>query len=149
LGFPLGIAFLFFLNNEEISKIAREQSVPRLPLLCKINHLYQHLIHTDANIHSKDVVKVFDAFLRNPGCGEVYNLGGGRKNSVSIIEAIQKVEEISGVKLHWEYSETPRVGDHICYISNLSKLKSHFPEWDVSIGMDEMLVEMIEFAQKG
>ncbi len=101
------------------------------------------------NIHSKDVVKAFDAFLRNPGCGEVYNLGGGRKNSVSIIEAIQKVEEISGVKLHWEYNETPRVGDHICYISNLSKLKSHFPEWDVSIGMDDMLVEMIDFAQKG
>ncbi len=99
------------------------------------------------NLHSRDVVRAFDAFAENPGRGEVFNLGGGRENSVSVMEGITKVEDISGFKLNWKHVETPRVGDHICYISDLSKFRSHYPDWQVSVGVTEMLTEMIDFAR--
>ena len=83
------------------------------------------------NIHSQDVVSAFDAFAQNPRCGEVYNLGGGRANSISMLEAIQKVEELTGRKIQWTYREDARKGDHICYISDLRKFQSHYPEWKV------------------
>jgi CDP-paratose 2-epimerase len=95
------------------------------------------------NIHSHDVVRAIEAFAENPRNGEVYNLGGGRANSVSMVEAIAKIEEISGKKLNWKYVEHNRVGDHICYISNLEKLKSHFPQWGITIGIDEILRQIV------
>jgi len=79
------------------------------------------------NIHSFDVVRAFEKFARNPRPGEVYNLGGGRDNSVSMLEAIARIEALTGRKINWTYSEQARKGDHICYISNLAKLKSHYP----------------------
>jgi len=96
------------------------------------------------NIHSHDVVRAFDEFARNPRPGEVYNLGGGRANSISVLEAIARIEELSGNKISWAYSDQARKGDHICYISNLAKLKSHFPAWDITHSLDSILREMVE-----
>ncbi len=95
-------------------------------------------------IHSQDVLRAFNAFYHNPRPGEVYNLGGGRQNSVSVLEAIALIEELVGHKLDYRYSETNRIGDHICYISDLSKFMSHYPAWEISIGLDQMIVQMVE-----
>jgi CDP-paratose 2-epimerase len=95
------------------------------------------------NIHSFDVVRAFDEFARNPRPGEVYNLGGGRANSVSMLEAISRIETLTGRKINWTYSEQARKGDHICYISNLAKLKSHYPGWSLTRGLDSILEEMV------
>lgn len=100
------------------------------------------------SIHSHDVVRAIEAFAANPRNGEVYNLGGGRGNSVSMLEAIAKIEEISGKRLNWKYVEQNRVGDHICYISNLGKLKTHFPAWGITIGIDEILRQIIDSQKK-
>jgi CDP-paratose 2-epimerase len=95
------------------------------------------------NIHSHDVVRAIEAFAENPRNGEVYNLGGGRANSVSILEAIGKIEQISGKKVNWKYVEENRKGDHICYISNLAKFKSHYPRWIITIDLDEIFRQII------
>jgi CDP-paratose 2-epimerase len=95
------------------------------------------------NIHSFDVVRAFEEFARNPRPGEVYNLGGGRANSVSMLEAISRIEAMTGHKIKWTYSEQARKGDHICYISNLEKLKRHYPGWSVTRGLDSILEEMV------
>jgi CDP-paratose 2-epimerase len=95
------------------------------------------------NIHSFDVVRAFEEFARNPQPGEVYNLGGGRANSVSMLEAISRIEALTGRKINWTYSEQARKGDHICYISNLAKLKNHYPGWSVTRDLDSILEEMV------
>jgi len=95
------------------------------------------------NIHSRDVIRAMEAFARNPRPGEVYNLGGGRGNSVSLLEAIGMVEQLTGRPFQYRYMDEARVGDHICYISDLRKLRSHYPEWDISIGLPEMLAQMV------
>jgi CDP-paratose 2-epimerase len=81
------------------------------------------------NIHSLDLVTAFDAFYQSPRIGEIYNMGGGRANSCSILEAIKLCEEITGKKLKTRYESQPRNGDHIWYISSLKKFHSHFPKW--------------------
>ncbi len=96
------------------------------------------------NIHSYDVIQAFEAFRRSPRPGEVYNLGGGRGNSVSILEAIARVEQLTGRRMAWRYSEKNRVGDHICYISDLRKLQAQFPGWGITRTLDGMLAEMVE-----
>jgi CDP-paratose 2-epimerase len=95
------------------------------------------------NIHSHDVVRAFEEFARNPRTGEVYNLGGGRENSVSVLEAIALVEGMTGHKINHTYSDRARKGDHICYISNLRKFKTHYPEWSVTRSLNAILEEMI------
>jgi len=95
------------------------------------------------NIHSQDVVRAIEAFATDPRPGEVYNLGGGRQNSVSMLEAVAKIEEISGKKLNWKYVDENRKGDHICYISNLAKFQAHYPNWSVTIGLDEIFRQII------
>jgi CDP-paratose 2-epimerase len=95
------------------------------------------------NIHSFDVVRAFDEFARSPRPGEVYNLGGGRANSISMLEAITRIESLTGRKINWTYSEKARKGDHICYISNLAKLKSHYPNWSLTRSLDSILEEMV------
>ncbi len=97
------------------------------------------------NIHSRDVVSAFHHFAENPRPGEVYNLGGGRANSTSILEAIQKIEQLSGRKVDWSYDDAPRRGDHICYITNLAKFRSHYPDWQLSHSLDNTLAEMVDF----
>jgi CDP-paratose 2-epimerase len=93
-------------------------------------------------IHSRDVASLFLEFYRTPRMGEVYNLGGGRKNSISILETIQKLRE-RGLQLCWKYSSTARTGDHICYISDLSKLRRDFPSWTVTRSLDSIIDEII------
>jgi CDP-paratose 2-epimerase len=96
------------------------------------------------NIHSRDVIRAMEAFAANPRTGEVYNLGGGRENSISILEAISMVEEMTGKSFNYTYNPQPRVGDHICYISDLRKLRAHYPQWSITAGLEEMVREMVE-----
>ena len=100
------------------------------------------------NIHSYDFVWAFEEFARNPRPGEVYNLGGGRANSISVLEAINLVQELTGERVRWVYEDQPRKGDHICYISDLGKTQSHFPDWRVSRDLTSILKEMIEAERK-
>ena len=95
-------------------------------------------------IHSADVLAAFVEFTRNPRPGEVYNLGGGRQNSASIIECIQKIETLLGKKIQYRYVEQARAGDHICYISDLSKLQAHFPNWKIRCSLDQILEKMAQ-----
>ncbi len=71
------------------------------------------------------------------------NLGGGRENSISMLEAIERIEQMTGRKLDWRYAEEARRGDHICYISNLGKFQSHYPKWKITRGLDAILEEMV------
>ncbi|MEL6655873.1 MAG: NAD-dependent epimerase/dehydratase family protein [Bacteroidota bacterium] len=84
------------------------------------------------NIHSLDVARFIEAFFAAPRFGEVYNIGGGRDNSTSILEAFQRIESITGKAMRYQYSDKNREGDHICYISDLSKMKAHYPQWDIT-----------------
>ena len=100
------------------------------------------------NIHSYDVARFIDAFFQNPRYGEVYNIGGGRDNSTSILEAFQRIENISGKKMRYKYSEQHRIGDHICYISNLTKMKSHYPQWQITKSLQDVFEEIAESWEK-
>jgi CDP-paratose 2-epimerase len=100
------------------------------------------------NIHSYDLVNMFWHFYQNPKPGEVYNAGGGRHANCSMLEAIDLCEEITGNKLNYAYSETNRIGDHIWYISNLNKFKSHYPNWNWKYDLKETLTEMFLAIQK-
>jgi CDP-paratose 2-epimerase len=91
------------------------------------------------NIHASDVCSAALAFAAAPRPGAVYNIGGGRENSVSILEAIARLEELTGRTLDAEYVDEPRRGDHICYISDLSRLRSDYPGWDVTVELEEIL----------
>jgi CDP-paratose 2-epimerase len=94
------------------------------------------------NIHALDVARFIHAFYRVPRPGEVYNLGGGRRNSCSVVEAFDRAESLSGKRMRYEYVEKNREGDHICYVSNLAKARSHFPEWDVTKSLDDIFAEV-------
>jgi CDP-paratose 2-epimerase len=94
-------------------------------------------------IHCRDVARLFLEFFRNPRCGEVYNLGGGRQNSVSILETIRLLQN-RGFELNYRYDATNRIGDHICYISDLAKIHSHFPGWKLEYDLNRILDEIIE-----
>jgi len=99
------------------------------------------------NIHSHDVIAAFEAFAANPRPGEVYNLGGGRENSVSMHEAIAQIEKLTGRKINSVYVDQARKGDHICYISDLRKLQSHFSGWKITRNLDSILEEMVAAEQ--
>jgi CDP-paratose 2-epimerase len=96
------------------------------------------------NIHSYDVARAIEEIYHNPRCGEVYNIGGGRQNSCSILEAFDRVEQLTGKKMKYEYVDDNRNGDHICYISNLARLQSHYPQWKISKSLDDILKEVID-----
>ena len=98
-------------------------------------------------IESTDVVRAFEAFANNPRPGEVYNLGGGRDNAASVLECIQRIERLSKLRVNYTLSDVNRVGDHICYISDLRKLKSHFPQWRLHMDLDQIIGTMIESEQ--
>ena len=95
------------------------------------------------NIHSEDVATLIEQFWQSPRVGEVYNLGGGRQNACSILEAFDLVESISGKKMIFSYSEKIRVGDHICYYSDLRKIQQHFPGWKITKSLPTILYEII------
>lgn len=96
------------------------------------------------NIHSLDVARFMHEFAKAPRCGEVYNLGGGKANSCSILEAFDLVEKLSGRKQVYAYVDQNRQGDHICYYSDLSKMKQHYPGWDISISLDETIRQIVD-----
>jgi len=96
------------------------------------------------NIHSYDVVRFIEKFIEAPKIAEVYNLGGGRGNSISILESFSLIEEISGKKMRYKYSDINREGDHICYISDLTKMKNHFPEWTIKKDLKTIFCEIHE-----
>ncbi len=95
-------------------------------------------------IHSYDVARLFLAFFRKPCFGEVFNLGGGRNNSISILETVDMLADF-GFHLNYKYKDQNRVGDHICYISDLAKIHSFFPEWRLSYDLRGMVSEMIDY----
>jgi CDP-paratose 2-epimerase len=99
------------------------------------------------NIHSYDLVNAFYHFFKNPTYGEVYNIGAGRPASVSILEAIQMCEKLTGEKFKYEYIDTNRIGDHIWWISDAAKFKSHYPAWQCKYGIEETIKQIYE-AQK-
>ncbi len=96
------------------------------------------------NIHSYDVTKFMHQFIQSPRAGEVYNLGGGRHNSISILEAFRLIEEISGRKMRFEYVDQSRKGDHICYISDLTKLREHYAKWQITKDLRTTFVEIFD-----
>ena len=96
------------------------------------------------NIHSYDVARFIHAFAENPRCGEVYNIGGGRGNSCSILEAFDHIASLSGKPMQWEYVDKNREGDHICYISDLDKMRAHYPGWDITKSLDDIFREIYE-----
>ena len=102
------------------------------------------------NIHSLDVVRFIHAFYEKPRVGEVYNIGGGRANSVSILEAFDRIAALSGKKMQYEYVDQNRAGDHICYLSDLSKMKAHYPGWDITKSIETVFEEIhqVQIASK-
>ena len=94
-------------------------------------------------IHARDVARLFLRFFHSPRCGEVYNLGGGRQNSLSILETIDMLADM-GYKLDYRYNEKHRTGDHICYVSDLTKLRSHFPDWRLEYDLPRIVNELVE-----
>jgi CDP-paratose 2-epimerase len=96
------------------------------------------------NIHSLDVARFIHAFADSPRCGEVYNLGGGKTNSCSILEALSLVEQISGRPQRHIYVESNRVGDHICYYSDLRKMQDHYPRWNISVTLAQTISEIVD-----
>lgn len=95
------------------------------------------------NIHARDVASFIHAFCETPRCGEVYNLGGGKGNSCSILEAFSLVEEFSGKSQVWRYDERNRIGDHICYYSDLKKIEEHFPAWHITASLRELVIDIV------
>lgn len=96
------------------------------------------------NIHSFDLVNAFWHVYQKPRHGEVYNMGGSRHSNISMLEAIDKIEKILNKKAVYEYVESNRSGDHIWYISDVSKFKSHYPKWNFTYSIDEILQEICD-----
>tara|TARA_B100000212_G_scaffold339971_1_gene319479 strand:+ start:3299 stop:4351 length:1053 start_codon:yes stop_codon:yes gene_type:complete len=88
------------------------------------------------NIHSWDVANFIYEFFLSPKIASIYNIGGGYKNSISLLESINKIEEISGKKMIYEYSNKSRIGDHICYYSDLTNIKRDYPNWHITFDLD-------------
>lgn len=96
------------------------------------------------NIHSADVVNFIWEFIQAPRMAEVYNLGGGKQNSISMLDSFARIEAISGKKMNYVYREKNREGDHICYYSDLSKMKAHYPNWDITKNLDDIFTEIYQ-----
>jgi CDP-paratose 2-epimerase len=94
-------------------------------------------------LHSRDVARLFLEFFHAPAEGEVYNLGGGRSNSLSILETVDLLADM-GYKLSYSYEEENRIGDHICYISDLTKLRLRFPRWSIEYDIPKIVGEIVE-----
>ena len=96
------------------------------------------------NLHSYDLINCFWEFYKKPRKGEVYNIGGGRYSNCSIIEALNLLEKVANINIKKEKINLPRVGDHIWYISNLSKFKKHYPNWKQKYNTKRIIEELIE-----
>jgi CDP-paratose 2-epimerase len=100
------------------------------------------------NIHSLDVALFMAEFIHSPRCGEVYNIGGGKPNSTSILEAFASVEGFTGKKQKYTYIDQNRIGDHICYYSDLNKMRSHYPNWDITQTLESTIRQIVEAWKK-
>jgi CDP-paratose 2-epimerase len=100
------------------------------------------------NIHSFDVARFIEAFINAPRVAEVYNLGGGKDNSISILEAFKLVESITGIGQVYTYLNENRAGDHICYYSDLRKMKAHFPGWGITKDLQKTFEEIVQSWQQ-
>ena len=98
------------------------------------------------NLHSSDLVNCFWEFYKKPRYGEVYNMGGGRYSNCSILEALSIVEDLTNIKIKRKILKTPRVGDHIWYISNLNKFKKHYPKWNQKYNTKKIIKELIDYS---
>ncbi|HXC01641.1 MAG TPA: NAD-dependent epimerase/dehydratase family protein, partial [Opitutaceae bacterium] len=96
------------------------------------------------NIHSLDVARFMAAFVAAPRTGEVYNLGGGKANSCSILEAFKITEKFTGKPQVHSYLGQNRIGDHICYYSDLRKMRAHYPGWDITVSLEETIRQIVE-----
>ena len=97
-------------------------------------------------IHAREVANLFLEFFEVRRCGEVRNLGGQRPNSLSVNETIDLLDQ-AGYKLNWKYEEKNRTGDHRCYISDLTKVRSHFPRWKLQYDLKNILQELVFSAE--
>ena len=100
------------------------------------------------NIHSWDLVNLFWHFYQNPKQGDAYNVGGSRFSNCSMIEGIRLCETITGNKMDYTYSEDSRIGDHIWYISDMTKFKKQYPEWSWKYNLEDILSQMYEEMKK-
>jgi len=100
------------------------------------------------NIHSEDVARFIWEFIKAPRVAEVYNIGGGKGNSCSILEAFAIAEKFSGKKQVFSYVEENRIGDHICYYSDLRKMRAHYPAWDITVSLEETIRQIVEAWKK-
>ena len=96
------------------------------------------------NIHSEDVANFMLEFIVAPRCGEVYNIGGGKRNSCSILEAFATVENLTGIPQNYTYLDQNRIGDHICYYSDLRKMKAHYPAWEITRPLADVFREIVD-----
>jgi CDP-paratose 2-epimerase len=96
------------------------------------------------NIHSFDLITMFEAFYNNPRCGEVYNAGGGRFSNCSMLEAIKMCEVITGNTFNFSYTDNNRIGDHVWYISDTSKFKNHYSNWQQLYGIEDILNQIFK-----
>ncbi len=96
------------------------------------------------NIHAHDLVEAFWHFYENPRMGEAYNMGGSRHSNCSVLEAIQMVQDLTGKEYHYELSDKSRIGDHIWWISDIRKFKSHYPDWSYRYDMQRIIDEIVE-----
>lgn len=96
------------------------------------------------NIHSLDVARFMEEFIKAPRVGEVYNIGGGKENTCSIWEAFEMIEKLSGKKMIYDYTDENRIGDHICYYSDLSKMRAHYPAWNITRSLEQIFREVYE-----
>jgi len=94
------------------------------------------------NIHSVDLIRAFYEVYKNPRSGEVYNIGGSRHANISILEALRKVEKLLGKRALVRYIDAPRIGDHIWYISDVRKFKRHYPKWNYTYDIDQILSDI-------
>jgi len=95
------------------------------------------------NIHSLDVARFIHAFIESPRVGEPYNIGGGKANSCSILEAFALVERLSSRPMISTYTDENRIGDHICYYSDLAKMRAHYPSWDITVSLEETVRQIV------
>src|SRR5687768_1143 len=96
------------------------------------------------NIHSLDVARFMFEFYSTPRAGEVYNLGGGKGNACSILEAFKITEKFTGQSQKFTYVDQNRIGDHICYYSDLRKMQTHYPKWDITQSLEETIRQIVE-----
>jgi CDP-paratose 2-epimerase len=95
------------------------------------------------NIHAADVVRFMEEFLERPRSAQVYNLGGGKQNSCSILEAFALAEKFSGKPQNYLVLEESRIGDHVCYYSDLRKTRAHYPNWEIKISLSSIVEEIV------